>query len=51
MELRFNDYREVEGLRLPHRISQAVNGEVNEEWEIKKYEINPQFKADKFEKK
>lgn len=51
MQLRFTDYRKVGGLLLPHRITQGSDGEVNEEWEIKSYELNPQFKADKFQKK
>jgi hypothetical protein len=50
-QLRFEDYRKVGGLMLPHRITQAADGELNEEWEIKSYELNPQFKADKFQKK
>jgi hypothetical protein len=50
-QLNFEDYRKVGGLLLPHRITQSADGEVNEEWEIKSYEINPQFKADKFQKK
>jgi hypothetical protein len=51
MQLRFADYRKVGGLMLPHRITQGSDGEVNEEWDIKTYELNPQFKADKFQKK
>jgi hypothetical protein len=51
MQLRFTDYRKTGGLLLPHRITQGSDGEVNEEWEIKTYEFNPQFKADKFQKK
>jgi hypothetical protein len=51
MQLRFTDYRKTGGLLLPHRITQGPDGEVNEEWEIKTYELNPQFKADKFQKK
>lgn len=51
MQLRFADYRKVGGLMLPHRITQGSDGEVNEEWEIKTYEFNPQFSADKFQKK
>jgi hypothetical protein len=51
MQLRFTDYRKTGGLMLPHRITQGSDGEVNEEWEIKTYELNPQFKADKFQKK
>ena len=51
MQLRFADYRKVGGLMLPHRITQGSDGEINEEWDIKSYELNPQFKADKFQKK
>jgi hypothetical protein len=51
MQLRFADYRKVGGLLLPHRMTQGFDGEVNEEWDIKTYELNPQFKADKFQKK
>jgi hypothetical protein len=51
MQLRFSDYRKTGGLMLPHRITLGPEGEVNEEWEIKTYEFNPQFKADKFQKK
>jgi hypothetical protein len=51
MQLRFSDYRKVAGLMFPHHITQGSDGEVNEEWEIKSYELNPQFKADKFQKK
>jgi hypothetical protein len=51
MQLRFSDYRKVDGLMFPHHITQGSDGEVNEEWEIKSYELNPQFKADKFQKK
>lgn len=51
MQWRFSDYRKVGGLTLPHRITQSTDGTVNEEWEIKSFELNPQFKADKFQKK
>lgn len=51
MQLRFSDYKESGGLLLPHRIASGPDGETNEEWEIKSYSVNPQFKADKFQKK
>ncbi|HZS09721.1 MAG TPA: hypothetical protein VFD58_33150 [Blastocatellia bacterium] len=47
----FSDYKSVNGINLPHRLTKATAGETNEEWEIKKYKINPQIKPDKFEKK
>lgn len=51
MQWRFSDYREAGGLKLPHAVSLGFDGETSEEWEIKSYAVNPQFKADKFQKK
>lgn len=47
----FNDYREVNGVSLPHRLTRSVENEVSEETEITRYKINPAIKADRFEKK
>lgn len=46
--LYFADYREVGGLLLPHRISRGNEEKTLEEWEIRKYEVNPRIKADRF---
>jgi hypothetical protein len=35
-----SDYREVDGIRLPHSLSRATNGEVVEEWEIDRWRVN-----------
>jgi hypothetical protein len=51
MQWRFSDYRQTGGLMLPHRITSGPDGETTDELEIKSYAINPQFKADKFQKK
>lgn len=51
MQWRFSEYREVGGLQLPHRITSGADGETTDEFEIKSYVVNPQFKADKFQKK
>ena len=51
MQVRFSEHREAGGLLLPHRITVASDGETTEEWEVKGYTLNPQFKADKFQKK
>jgi hypothetical protein len=51
MQVRFSDYKETAGLLLPHHISVASDGETTEEFEIKSYTVNPQFKTDKFQKK
>ena len=51
MQVRFSDYKETDGLLLPYRITAGADGATDEEWEIKSYTLNPQFKADKFQKK
>jgi hypothetical protein len=50
IQIFYTDYRPVDGVLLPHRISRSVNGEVSEEWEISKFKINPPLKAEKFKK-
>lgn len=50
-QVRYADYRDVSGITLPHRLSKAVDGAVNEEWELTKYKINPPLKPAQFEKK
>jgi hypothetical protein len=49
-ELRFDDYRNVDGIQLPHLISRAANGSVNEEWTINGYKVNASFKSNTFTK-
>jgi hypothetical protein len=46
--LYFSDYREVEGVRLPHRIARGTTERTVEEWEVKSYKVNPAIKADRF---
>src|SRR5215213_735941 len=48
--IRLTDHRKVGGITLPHKFTFLAGDEVSEEFEIKKYELNPQFKADQFEK-
>jgi hypothetical protein len=50
-QIRYDDYRDVQGLSLPHRLSRAVDGVVNEEWEVTRYKLNPPLKPTQFEKK
>ena len=44
----FADYREVNGISLPHKISRGTAEKLTEEWEIKSYKVNPDIKADRF---
>lgn len=48
--IRLTDHKKVDGLMLPHKFTFLTESEVSEEFEISKYQVNPQFKADKFEK-
>lgn len=48
--IRLSDHKEVNGLMLPFKLTFLTASEVSEEFEISKYQVNPQFKADKFEK-
>jgi hypothetical protein len=48
--IRLTDYKKVGGLMLPHKLTFLTENEVSEEFEISKYQLNPQFKADRFEK-
>lgn len=51
VQIRFSDYRSVDGILLPYRFTKTVNGTVNEELSILKFRINPVFKPGQFEKK
>lgn len=45
------DYKKVDGVMLPHRLTQSVDGKPVEEWTIEKVKVNPALKADFFDKK
>jgi hypothetical protein len=44
----FTDFREVNGLSLPHHIARGTADKTTEEWDIKSYKVNPALKADRF---
>ncbi len=48
--IRLTDHRKVNGVLLPYKLTFLTESEVSEEFEITKYQLNPQFKSDKFEK-
>jgi hypothetical protein len=50
IQLFFSDYRAVDGLYFPHRLTRAINGQTIEEWEMGKFKINPQLKPERFAK-
>jgi hypothetical protein len=45
------DFKEVDGVLLPHRLTQAVDGKTLDEWTVEKIKVNPSVKADLFDKK
>ena len=47
----FSDYREVNGVSIPHKMTRSIEDEVSEEMEIKTVKVNPQLKPEKFVKK
>ena len=48
--IRLTDHKKVGGVMLPHKLTFLTENEVSEEFEISKYQLNPQFKADHFDK-
>lgn len=48
--IRLTDHKKVAGLILPHKLTFLTDNEVSEEFEITKYQVNPQFKTDHFAK-
>ncbi len=51
IQIRFMDFSAEGGVKLPHRVSRAIDGGITEEWELTKFKINPTIKPDNFEKK
>jgi hypothetical protein len=48
--IRLTDHKKVGGIMLPHKLTFLTESEVSEEFDISKYQLNPQFKADHFDK-
>jgi hypothetical protein len=46
-----SDYRKVDGVLFPHKLTRGIEDEINEELEIKNVKINPPLKPEKFVKK
>ncbi len=47
-QVKFSDFRSVNGLQLPHRWTQTIGGKADEVLEISSYEVNPANIAEKF---
>jgi hypothetical protein len=50
LEMHLSEYKVVNGVKLPHLITRGTNGQTAEEWAIKSYRINPNFKGNTFTK-
>jgi hypothetical protein len=48
LEMHLAEYKVVNGIKLPHLITRGSDGVTQEEWKIKNFKINPNFKADTF---
>ena len=50
LRMYLQDYKTVNGIKLPHLVVRSAGDQITEEWEIKSYKINPALKADTFTK-
>jgi hypothetical protein len=50
-EVRFSDFKDVDGVTLPHHMSQSVEGKPTEEWTVSQFKVNPKLKPESFTKK
>jgi hypothetical protein len=50
-EVRYGEYKKVDGVAFPHLLTTAANGNVTEEWTVDKIKVNPSLKPDAFAKK
>jgi hypothetical protein len=48
--IRVTEYKKASGLMLPHKLTFLTETEVSEEFQISKYQVNPQFKPERFQK-
>ncbi len=51
VEMHFSDYKAVNGVLLPHHMTTDVPDQVQEEWTISSFKVNPTLKPERFEKK
>jgi hypothetical protein len=49
-EVRFSEFKNVNGVKLPHVISQSVDGKPTEEWTVSEFKVNPNLKPESFAK-
>jgi hypothetical protein len=47
--LYFDDWREVDGIRFPHKVRRASAGTTSEEWTVNRVRVNPKIDPKKFD--
>jgi hypothetical protein len=47
--LYFDEWRDVDGIKFPHRLRRAAAGATTEEWSVSKVKVNPKIDPKKFE--
>ena len=45
----FEDWRDVSGVKFPHKMRRAIGGTTNEEWTVTRVKVNPKLDPKKFE--
>ncbi len=48
--IRVTEYKKASGLTLPYKLTFLTDADISEEFQISKYQVNPQFKPDRFQK-
>lgn len=50
-EVRYSEYKKVDGVLFPHVLTTGANGNITEEWTATRIKVNPSLKPDAFDKK
>jgi hypothetical protein len=50
-EIRYGEFRKVDGIVFPHLLTTGANGNITEEWTVDKIKVNPSLKPESFVKK
>ena len=45
----FDDWRDADGVKFPHKMRRAMGGATTEEWTVNKVKVNPKIDPKRFE--
>lgn len=48
LQMYLAEYKTVNGIKFPHLVTRGANNEITEEWIVKNYRVNPNFRANTF---